>query len=346
MNKNNMRTVLSALIGLAVVFSVGSTAAQDIHFSQYRQAPLLSNAANTGNFVGDYRAGIIYRNQWSSFIKPFATTSGFFDKYFKKGFLENDSWGAGIAVFSDKAGTAEFSTQGVYGSLAYHYNIGSDGKQRLSIGAQGGVMQKGISNDELKFGSQYTSVFFNDELSSNETFAEPSISYPVIHAGVNYQMNYSERLDFDAGFSMSNLNKPGESFFGADDNSLNTRMSLVLNADYIYSDLISIHPGLIFTGQTKAFEYIIGSDVGYVVKDVPLMKVVAFFGLWYRSTDAIILVPGLAYNNYRAAISYDINVSSLSNASGGRGAIELSLVYIFNTNPKLGIKRSVPCKRL
>ena len=103
---------------------------------------------------------------------------------------------------------------------------------------------------------------------------------------------------------------------------------------------------MLFSGQAKAYEYLIGSDVGYAVKDVPLTKITAYFGLWYRSTDALIFVPGLAYNNYRAALSYDVNISSLSNASGGRGAIELSIIYIFNTNPKLGIKRSVPCKRL
>ena len=328
------------------VICAGNIVAQDIHFSQYNQAPLLQNASNTGDFVGDYRAGINYRNQWSSFIKPYATTSGFFDKYFKKGFLDNDSWGAGMVLYSDKAGTAVFSTQAVYGNLAYHYKLDADGKQRIRIGAQGGVIQKGMDYDELKFSNQYTSVFYNEELSSNETFVETNIVYPVVHVGIGYEMEYSDKLNLNAGFSMFNLNQPAESFFGAADNTLNSRMSLTLGADYVYSPLITIHPGVLFSGQTKAYEYLIGSDVGYAIKDVPLTKITAYFGLWYRSTDALIFVPGLAYNNYRAALSYDVNISSLSNASGGRGAVELSVIYIFNTNPKLGIKRSVPCKRL
>ena len=340
------RRIITTLFLFASAIMVQDAMAQDVHFSQYRQAPLMLNASNTGNFEGDYRAGINYRNQWSSFIKPYATTSGFFDKYFTKGLLDNDSWGAGMVLYSDKAGTAIFSTQAVYGNLAYHYKLDADGKKLISIGLQGGVIQKGINYDELKFGNQYTSVFYNDELSSNETFVETNIAYPAIHAGIGYQMEYNDKLDLNAGFSMFNLNQPSESFFGVDDNALNTRMSLTLGADYIYSPLISIHPGVLFTGQAKAYEYLIGSDVGYVVKDVPLTNIVAYLGLWYRSTDALILVPGLAYNNYRAALSYDINISSLSNASGGRGAIELSVIYIFNTNPKLGIKRSVPCKRL
>lgn len=343
--RNYRQIVIVIMLFLAAGVSRNTTA-QDIHFSQYRQSPLMLNAANTGNFEGDYRAGINYRNQWSSFIKPYATTSGFFDKYFEKGFLDNDGWGAGIVLYSDKAGTAIFSTQAVYGNLAYHYKLDAEGKQRVSIGIQGGVIQKGMNYEELKFPNQYTSVFYSDELSNNETFVETNIAYPVIHMGLNYEMKYNEKLDLQGGFSMFNLNKPSESFFGAEDNALNPRMSLSLGADYAYSDIISIHPGILFTGQTKAYEYLVGADVGYSIKDVPLTRIIAFMGLWYRSTDALILVPGLAYNNYRVGLSYDINISSLSNASGGRGGIELSIIYIFNTNPKLGIKRTVPCKRI
>ena len=131
-----------------------------------------------------------------------------------------------------------------------------------------------------------------------------------------------------------------------DDFKVTPRFTLNLGADYIYSDLITISPGVLFTGQTKAYEYLLGSTVGYKVKEVPLLKVVALLGLWYRSSDALIIVPGLVYNNYRFGLSYDVNISSLRAASKGQGAVELSLIYILNTNPKLGIKKSLPCKRL
>ncbi|HET7000972.1 MAG TPA: type IX secretion system membrane protein PorP/SprF, partial [Puia sp.] len=41
--------------------------AQDLHFSQWFNEPLLTNPANTG-FIpdADYRLGANYRNQWSS----------------------------------------------------------------------------------------------------------------------------------------------------------------------------------------------------------------------------------------------------------------------------------------
>jgi len=320
--------------------------AQDIHFSQYQASPLIINSSNTGSFDGDYRFGLNYRNQWSSFIKPFVTYSGFFDKLFKKELLGNDSFGVGLVLFSDNAGTAEFSTQSAIGSFGYHKKIDNEGKQVVSFGLQGGIMQKGFNYDNLKFGNQYESAFYNSELESKETFSEQSISYPILHAGLGWYYNYNANLNFNAGFSLFNINMPKESFYGAEDNFLNRRMSLTIGADYLYNPLITISPGILFTGQTKAFEYLVGSTVGYKVREVPLLKVIALMGIWYRSTDAIILAPGLQYNNYRFGLSYDINISSLNNASGGRGALEMSLIYIFNTNPKLGIKRTVPCKRL
>lgn len=343
---NKLKNIAFIGLWLSLSLITISVVAQDIHFSQYQASPLLLNSSNTGSFDGDYRFGVNYRNQWSSFIKPFVTTSGFFDKLIKKELLGNDYIGVGLALFSDNAGTAEFNTQSAFGSMSYHKKLDSEGKQVVSVGFQGGIVQKGLNYDNLKFGNQYESAFFNPDLESKENYSNLNIAYPEFHAGIGWHYNFSEMLNFNAGFSMFNINAPKETFLGDEDNYLNSRMSLTLGADYIYSERLTISPGVLFTGQTKAYEYLLGATMGYTVKDIPLLNVVALMGIWYRSTDAIILVPGIQYNNYRFGLSYDVNISSLSNASGGRGALEMSLIYIFNTNPKLGIKRSVPCKRL
>ena len=54
---------------------------QDLHFSQFYNAPLSTNPANTG-FIpdADYRFGLLYRNQWSSIMAmPYKTMSAFAD---------------------------------------------------------------------------------------------------------------------------------------------------------------------------------------------------------------------------------------------------------------------------
>src|SRR3982751_342099 len=49
--------------------------AQDIHFSQFFEAPLLRNPALAGLFSGDMRFQAVYRTQWQSVTVPYQTTS-------------------------------------------------------------------------------------------------------------------------------------------------------------------------------------------------------------------------------------------------------------------------------
>ena len=48
-----------------MILGVLSAAGQDLHFSQWFNAPLITNPANTG-FIpdADYRLGANYRDQW------------------------------------------------------------------------------------------------------------------------------------------------------------------------------------------------------------------------------------------------------------------------------------------
>ena len=61
----------SAII-LSFILAVGANA-QDIHFSQFYNAPLKLNPGNAGAFRGDLRVISNYRNQWSSINSAFKT---------------------------------------------------------------------------------------------------------------------------------------------------------------------------------------------------------------------------------------------------------------------------------
>jgi hypothetical protein len=62
-------TLFSSLIILAVT----SGSAQDIHFSQFYNTPILVNPAFTGFINGNYRFAALYRNQWASVTVPYQT---------------------------------------------------------------------------------------------------------------------------------------------------------------------------------------------------------------------------------------------------------------------------------
>src|SRR6476469_245143 len=48
---------------------------QDIHFSQFFEAPLLRNPSLAGIFTGDIRVQAVYRDQWSSFTNAYKSGS-------------------------------------------------------------------------------------------------------------------------------------------------------------------------------------------------------------------------------------------------------------------------------
>ena len=54
-------------------------AAQDLHFSQFYENPILRNPALTGIFSGDYKAGVNYRTQWDDISVPFQTMTATFE---------------------------------------------------------------------------------------------------------------------------------------------------------------------------------------------------------------------------------------------------------------------------
>ena len=64
------------LLLLMMIAAAVYTKAQDLHFSQFMNSPLVTNPANTG-FIpdGDYRIGINFRNQWSSVMSVPSNTA-------------------------------------------------------------------------------------------------------------------------------------------------------------------------------------------------------------------------------------------------------------------------------
>jgi len=85
--------------------------------------------------------------------------------------------------------------------------------------------------------------------------------------------------------------------------------------------------------QGPASEIFIGSLVRFKLKQdskyTSVMKSSALsLGAYYRAKDAIVASMLLEYANYTIGISYDINTSSLTTASNGRGGMEVALRFV------------------
>src|SRR5271170_479831 len=92
-------SLLGLLSAMPVIF------AQDLHFSQFFEAPLLRNPALAGIFTGDYRIQGVYRDQWNSFTNAYKT--GSFNGEYKLPIGRTDDYlTLGLEILYDEAGDA------------------------------------------------------------------------------------------------------------------------------------------------------------------------------------------------------------------------------------------------
>ncbi len=314
-----------------------SIKAQDAHLSLYDAAPLFLNPAMTGVFEGNWRLHGQYRTQWKSVnYRPYQTGLISFDLPYKK-------WGFGVQVSNFRAGIGNFnSLQGTL-SAAYTTSVDRTKFHNISFGLQGGVTQKTIEYKLLSYNNQYTTTNggeFNQTIDPNESFSGQSMLTPVLNAGFMYFYAKEEsRLNPFVGVSAFNLTTPQETFFDQN-NRLPIRYYAHAGTRINITELFYLIPKVLIMHQQKFWEQSYALDAGYYLKGSDMFLV---GGVVYRAKDAMILSVGAKMENIVAKIGYDVNVSSLSTASTGRGGFEISVTYI---NQKKKPNTAKICPRL
>ena len=310
---------------------------QDLHFSQYFNSPLLVNPANTG-FIpeGDYRVGVNYRKQWANLGNPYKTFSAFADGQLFGDRMENGWIGIGGALLSDVAGTGNLTTTRAFGSIAYHQALGL--ASLLSVGFNVGWVNKKIDFSKLTFDNQWNGKFFDIEAPSNEPFITNQINYFTLQAGVNYAFYPNDNTYLNAGVSVSNINRPKESFFSSSltDTRLDVRVTTFLNGSFRASDAWIVNPNVYISKMSTAWEVVGGVNAQRRLNEDGSTQVI--FGGYYRAGDAFIPLVGFQQSGIKLTFSYDATVSTLKNYNQSRGAYEFSLIKQGIINTEKGIK--------
>lgn len=297
--------------------------AQDIHFSQFFEAPLWRNPSLAGIFTGDVRVQAVYRDQWNSVTNAYRT--GSLNAEYKipvgKG---NDFVTTGLQVLYDKAGTIGWTTAQVMPVLNYHKSLSTDRNRYLSLGFMGGWVQRRFDPSKVTTNSQY------DNGGIGENFSSTQYNYLDGSVGMSYNsnLNSNPNNNFFIGAAYHHFNRPTNSFYR--------------NAN------IELYPKWVFSGGIKLgvtenayltiqadrsmqggfSETVAGAMVGLKLgedPDNPLYTLHA--GAFLRWNDALIPVIKLDYTPFSVALSYDVNISKLKTSSYGRGGVELSVSY-------------------
>ncbi|OQP42359.1 hypothetical protein A4D02_12330 [Niastella koreensis] len=340
--KNLFKTIMTSLASVA---AIATTQAQDLHFSQFFEAPLLRNPSLAGIFTGDIRVQGVYRDQWNSFTKAYRT--GSLNAEVKLPVTNNDFITTGIQTLFDKAGTVGLATTQVLPAVNYHKSLSNDKVEYLSLGFMGGLVHKSLDISKMTTNNQYNGGY-NATGATGETFAVPNFSTWDASVGMSYNtafgMNSQNSLFIGAAYH--HLNKPKNSFYRDATTQLNAKYVFSAGVKWVIDDYSYFTVQADHTMQGTQKETIAGGmysiNPGQFVDDA---NYILSFGGYMRYKDAFIPVVKVDMRSLSVGLSYDVNVSQLTTASQSRGGFELSLSYIGFFDRNNSARDQVMCPR-
>lgn len=343
----NIQTIRrKVLVGLVLLALLTNTQAQDLHFSQFFETPLLRNPSLAGIFTGDYRVQGVYRDQWNSFTNAYRTGSLNAEYKMQVG-NSYDYITTGFEMLYDKAGTVGLTTTQLLPAVNYHKSLSNDKTEYLALGFMGGLVHKSIDISKMTTNNQYDGGY-NAMAATGETFNAPNFSTWDASVGLSYNTSFGEDQTnmLYLGAAYHHLNRPGNSFYQNAATQLNPKYVFSAGVklrvdDYSFLTIQADHSRQGTANETIAgalYSYKLGSYV-----DDPEYTV--SFGSYLRWKDAVVPVVKVAMHSLSVAISYDVNVSQLTTASQGNGGFELSISYIGLLSHNSAARDEVMCPR-
>ena len=303
--------------------------AQDVHFSQIFETPLLRNPALAGLFSGDIRVQTVYRSQWNSITNAYSTTSANMEYKLPVG-ESTDYVTIGGQVLYDKAGTVDLTSTHILPAINYHKSLSAERSMYLSMAIMGGYVQRSIDRSKMTTNSQFNGNAYDPNMATGETFNKSSYSYFDGTAGLSFNTQLGENIDNNmfVGLAYHHFNKSKKVSFYSDAKtelmpkwvaSGGVRMS---TNNYSY---ITVEADYSTQGINR--EIIGGVMYSQKLDDPDNPKYIIHGGGYMRFNDAIIPVIKVESKPIAVAVSYDVNISGLRRVSTGRGGFEISLVF-------------------
>lgn len=320
---------------------VSAAHAQDIHFSQFFEAPLLRNPSLAGIFTGDVRVQAVYRDQWNSVTTAYKTSS--LNAEYKLPVGKGDDFvTAGIQLLHDRAGSISWVSNHVLPALNYHKSLSNTTNRYLSLGFMAGGVQRTIDRSKMTTNSTY------DGLGDGENFPSNKLTHldGAVGLSFNTQINDNIENNMFVGVAYHHFHKPRNSFYK--NNTIELEPKTVGSAGVRFSvtpqSYLTIQGD--YTQQGAYNEIILGALYGIKLGDdwdKPLYTLHG--GGFLRWNDAFVPVVKLDYHPFAVSLSYDVNISKLKTSSYGRGGFELGISFTGFTNRKNSAVDATLCPR-
>ncbi|MEZ2336746.1 PorP/SprF family type IX secretion system membrane protein [Mucilaginibacter sp. RCC_168] len=306
-----------------------ATFAQDHMYSQFFNSPVYLNPALNGQFPGDLRMNLIYRNQYTSVPGGFNYITASVDYN-----IPRFGGGVGLLFTRGSEGAAGLVKNNIAG--VYSYSVGSEDFV-LSFGLQAGITNRSVNYGKLVFSDQIDPQF--GYVPGTPTAAEPPLFdnryYFDAGAGINLVIS-----DFNIGGALQHINRPNESFTG-----IPAKLPMRITAHASYR--LDLNPYANLDEDEKSF--LIPSVILYKQASAQSINAGMQFkrrsinaGLWYRtggSAGPSAVVLSLIFDIFvhhdggeklRLGVSHDapfggLNYSNTSGSSEGSIGYETTL---------------------
>lgn len=326
---------------------VYSGKAQDIHYSQFYNAPLNINPALTGVFGGDVRFMGNYRSQWRRTPVDYTTFTGVVDMKFINRTATKGFFSGGLAFNYDQAGYSKLNLTNL--GLNGSYTRQLSNKFFVSFGAMVAANQRRFKTDDLKFDNGFDSGSgtFDPSLGSGENFSSTSRFFLDFGAGLNFRLQgldaavmidrLEKRSKLDFGIGVFHITQPDQSFYENYESKLPMRLTpyalgvlqLGRNLDLIanvigqiqspYREYLGMIGGRLHLSRRLGRQIAVQLGVGYRFSEFSDLSL---------SRDSYLPSIELHYNQWRAGFSYDVNTSGFNITTEKRGGPEFSIRYM------------------
>ena len=337
-----IKTILNIILILSF-FVFGDVFSQDVHLSQFFNNDHYLNPSKIGDHEGDFRITSNYRSQWRQVTGDALTTSMVaFDKSF---FYFTHEFDGGVYFVRDQFSGYKTNVTSFLVSGAYTYRIKG---YKIRAGIQTGLVSKSTNLHDQTFPAQweYSSGTFDKSIYNQESNINPSQMFWDLNLGFKSEKRFGKYLTH-FGLAFNHLNRPKDTYFNQFAERLRVRKVVHGDIDIPLNNRWLLSPKFSWMFTTKVNELLIGSNINYKTNNAIISKL--YTGVFYRhgivrNVDAIYPVAGLTYKQFDLAVSYDVNISSLSLYVKRLKSVEFSLIYTAKSK-KMKYK-IIPCNRL
>lgn len=287
-----------------LTFMALAAEAQFIPYSQFQATPLLTNPGLAG--ISDHvQVTFQYRQSKASdyeipsisLLYPLLGKSRQHKRY----------GGFGVTVVNQSAGPVNlFKTTGVLGGYAHVLHLSR--LHHISLGIQGGVVNKRIDATKVTTDSQYSQGGFDPSLPHGEDLANAAVTRPVFNAGaVWYITNRHQEQKAFLGASFYNMNRPSYDLLSSGGSREEFNYVISGEAEVWKQGAISLSP---------SFRYILSKTSSLANAGLSLQYALAHHqkigtGAWYKTNKAI--VSNISYDHGRYFISAAYEFSTTTN---------------------------------